>query len=231
MNSITVAEKTISLKIPSEERIAVVQDIKYPVFSSENKEKNALCKKMNKFYFDVAHKYSSFGQKKPVKASAKVQNENITPAVMTMKCTVSFCGECIVSVVQDLSFSKGKSIKMRRFSQMWSVKENCLLSVSDVLNLSMENKKRLWEIVVKNLSAEAGKKKNRYFPDFEIRAKKHFCFNNSFAAPAGMVFFFDAGVLRDEKYGASGFVVPYRLLKNVLRKEFQVLYENEKGDL
>ena len=53
MNSITVAEKTISLKIPSEERIAVVQDIKYPVFSSENKEKNELCKKMNKFYFDV----------------------------------------------------------------------------------------------------------------------------------------------------------------------------------
>ena len=230
MESVTVTEKNINPKITSGERIALVQDIKYPLFSSDDKEKNALCQKMNRFYSEIARKYSSYGKKKAEKIVGKAGDKS-RPAVMAMKYTVTFCGECIVSVVLDLSFSKGDRIKMRRFSQMWSVKECCALSVGDVLNLSMENKKRICELVKKSVSAERKRGKKQYCDNFEIKAKKHFCFNNSFAAPTGMVFFFDAGVLREERYGACGFVVPYVSVKDMIKKDFSALLEDNKGNL
>ena len=231
MENINVTEKKITSKTAIGEKTVVIENIKYPFFESEDKKSKELCNKMNAFYEAVAKKYSAYARNAVVKKIRKSLNTCKIPVCMGMKYQVSFCSKKVISVVLDLSFSEGKKVKMKRFSQMWNCENKCIISVGNLLDLSMKNKKNLLEKVVEKAVKESENVKKEYFNDTSAKVRKNFCFNNSFAAPLGMVFFFDAGILRAEKYGACCFVVPYNEIKDMLKEQFLTGETSENDDL
>jgi len=231
MPILNVSEKKIDSKISVGERTAVVENIKYPHFDVESEKYKKLCDKMNSFYAKIAEKYSSYARIGLVKKIRKNMRLCKLPMCLSMKYAVSECGEKIVSVVLDLSFSEGKRIKMRRFSQMWHLDKLDIILLRDVLKLDIKNKKMLWEKVVEKAFTEINKGNKEYFDDAEQRVRKHFCFNNSFITPKGVAFFFDSGTLRPEKYGACCFVVPFRTVRDIINPVYFDLPQDSDGDL
>lgn len=231
MENINVTEKKITSKTAIGEKTVVVENIRYPFFESDDKKSKDLCNKMNAFYEAVAKKYSAYARNAVIKKIKKCLNTCEIPVCMGMKYQVCFFSQSVISVVLDLSFSEGKRVKMRRFSQMWNCKNRSIISVGNLLDLSMKNKKNLLEKVLEKALKESENIKKEYFNDLSAKVRKNFCFNNSFAAPMGMVFFFDAGILREEKYGACCFVVPYNEIKDMLKEQLLTGGTSENDDL
>ncbi len=219
MTVFNVTEKKITSKINSHDKTVIIENIKYPHFDAKEQADKELCEKLNNFYGKIAEKYSTYARVKLVKKIHRNTRLCKTPMCLGMNYTVSECGKDIISVVLDLSFSEAKSLKMKRFSQMWHKEKREMISVGQIMDLSIKNKKILWETVLNQAINQSQKKKNEYYPDVALRIKKNFCFNNCFMTPAGVTFFFDAGVLRPEKYGASCFVLPYETIKDILKSD------------
>ncbi len=172
---------------------------------------------MNAFYEKIASKYSNYGDRILSKKVKRMAKKCRLPLCLGMKCTVSIAGESIVSVVLDLSCSEGKNIRMRRFTQMWSLRGAQAITIGELLELSAKNKKCILDLVLEQAKKQSLKANKGFYPDVEGRVRKHFCFNNCFASPSAMVFFFDAGTLRQSKYGACCFAVPYEKLEGITK--------------
>ncbi len=217
MQAFKISEKRIDIKTLVGTKTGIIQSIKYPFFESREQDMEKLADKMNGFYEKTARKYSSYGEKILSKKVGRMAKKCRLPLCMGMKYTAVENDGGIISVVLDLSCSEGKNIRMRRFTQMWSKEKAKLMTTGELLDLSAKNKKYIFDLVTeqaKNMSTKANKE---FYPDVEKRVKYHFCFNNCFASPSGVVFFFDAGTLRQTKYGACCFVVPYKKLDGIVR--------------
>lgn len=215
--SISVTEKKIKSKIKLGERVAVVENIKYPCFESE--KHNKLCKKMNDFYLSVAEKYSYHARNKlPRKLKLKLLTCRL-PVALSMNYTVALCDDNIVSIVLDLAFCEGKSIKTRRFSQMWSIQQGDILPLSDIIKLDRQSKRKIYSIIASYASENAENPAFGYFPDYLERMSKYFDIHNCFAVPKGLCFYFNAGILSPLKYGAACFIIPNDKLCGVMTGE------------
>ncbi|MBE6681630.1 MAG: DUF4163 domain-containing protein [Ruminococcaceae bacterium] len=216
--SISITEKKIKSKVRLGERVAVVENIKYPYFESEKHKK--LCKKMNDFYSSIAEKYSYHARNKlPRKLKFKLLTCRL-PIALSMSYTVSLCQDDIVSIVLDLTFSEGKSIKTRRFSQMWSVKNNCILPLSDIIKLDRASKRKIFSLVCTSAAENAENPAFGYYSDYLVNLSKHFDVHNCFAVPKGLCFYVNAGILSPIKYGTSNFVLGYDKLCDVLSGDY-----------
>lgn len=231
MENLKIIERTISSSIEMKGKVVVVEKIKYPYFECDDEKDKVLFEKMNSFYNSVAEKYSNYARRGMAKKIAKNMGKCTLPVCMGMKYAVSSACDDITSVVLDLSFSEGDKIRMRRFSQMWYGREKRIISIGQLLDLSMENKKILLDMVLSKVSEEASKGRKGYFEDVVSGAKKHFCFGNSFLAPDGIVFFFESGILKPEKYGAVCFVIPYDNIRHMLKPDFSHSFDNKKQEL
>lgn len=231
MSIVKVSEKKINSTVSIGDKTAVIENIRYPYFEEESQEDKGLCGKMNSFYTKIAEKYSSYARLGLVKKIRRNMKNCRLPMCLGMKFAVSECGGNIISVVLDLSFSEGRSIRMRRFSQMWHREKKDMITVNSIVNLNLKNKKRLVEILMSQADEKFKESTKDYFSDYLARMKKYFCFGNCFASPSGLVFFFDAGVLREEKYGATCFVVPYENITDMLDKRFLKENIDKQNDL
>jgi hypothetical protein len=218
--SLTITEKKIKSKVKLGERVAVVENIKYPQFESAKHGK--LCKKMNGFYLSVAEKYSSHARNKlPKKLKLKLLTCRL-PVVLSMNYTVALCQDDVVSIVLDLTFSEGKSIKTRRFSQMWSIENKDILPLSDVIKLDRTAKRKVYSIICSAAGENADNPAFGYFPDYLERLSRHFDVHNCFAVPKGLCFYINAGILAPIKYGTSNFILSYDKLSEVLSGDYML---------
>ena len=216
--SISVSEKKIKSKIKIGDRVAVTENIKYPFFEGEKNDK--LCRRMNAFYSSVAEKYSYHARKKlPQRINIKKHLRKL-PLAVSMNYNVAFCGESIISVVLDLAFTSGKTVKMRRFSQMWSTEKSDIEPLSDVLETDRKSQKKLYSLVLALAGENIGNPAFGYYDDCLSALRKSFDVRNCFAVPNGLCFFVDAGILAPVKYGPSNFVVPYNTLEDILKGGF-----------
>lgn len=226
--SVTVTEKSIKNKVKIGEKIAVVENIKYPYFESEKYK--ILCKRMNEFYGSVAKKYSGYAEGKLLRRITRKQSDNTPTVAVGMKYTIALCNEKIISVVLDLTFSEGKDFRTRRFTQMWSCKQQDILRLSEVIKTDRTSRKKIFSLVV-----SAAKRNNRnpafgYFEDYLVRLSKKFDVSNCFAVPKGMCFFVNAGILSPANHGADSFMLTAQELKDVLMCDFLPKEDENRRD-
>ncbi len=213
-----ITEKNIKTKLAQGEKALVAENIKYPFFEDENNK--ALCDRMNGFYKCAAQKYSNYGSKILMKKILRLKRKCDTPLCLSMNFTTSTVEDKIITVVLDLTYAEGKKTKMRRFSQMWSIKHREMLTPSSYFRLRDGAKN-----IIKNKVLEIAEKNGEnpgfgYFEDYLARLEKSFSFNNCFALASGVAFFVQGGVLCPEKYGASTFIVDYNSLSDFVRADF-----------
>lgn len=224
---ITVTEKRIKNKIVTGETVAVVLDIKYPFFESERH--GVLCKKMNKFYFDVAEKFSHNTSSRLLRKIKLKGNSQRLPVSLSMRYTVALCNEKIVSVVIDLALSDGTVTKTRRFSQMWSTQKKDIVFLRELLRTDRGSRKKIFSYV-SSVARDNGKNPAfGYYDGFAKKLIKSFDISNCFAAPNGLCFFINAGILSPEKYGASSFVLPFDELSDVLKGDFLPINDKKEA--
>lgn len=215
---IIVSEKGIKSKIKLGERVAVIENIKYPYFESEKHKK--LCKKMNDFYLWAAEKYSYYVRNKlPKKIRLSARKRNL-PLTLSMCYTVAHCDEKIISVVLDLSLSDGKNIKKRRFSQLWSVKSADILPLSEFMKRGREVREKIYDFVLGCARKNGDNNAFGYYDDYIKRLEKNFNPKNCFVTPKGLCFFIDAGILSPPKYSSCNFVMGFDLLEDVVNADF-----------
>lgn len=225
--SITVSEKKIKNKIMSGDRASVVLNIKYPFFESE--KHSVLCKKMNKFYSDVAEKFSHNTSSRILRKIKLKGSSPRLPVSLSMRYTVALCNDKIVSIVLDLSLSDGAVTKTRRFSQMWSTQKKDIVFLRELLRTDRRSRKKIFSYVS---SAARDNGKNPafgYYDGFGKKLIKSFDISNCFAAPNGLCFFINAGILSPEKYGASSFVLPFDELSDVLKGDFLPINDKKEA--
>lgn len=216
--SINVSEKKIKSKVKIGERVAVVENIKYPFFESEKHAK--LCEKMNSFYSSVAEKYSFHARNKLPKKIKLNRLSCKLPMTVSMNYTIALCDEKIVSVVLDLAFSEGKTFRTRRFSQMWSVERKDILHLDDILKTDRHSRKKVYALISSIAKENWENPAFGYFDDYEKRLARSYELGNCFAVPKGLCFFVNAGVLSPIKYGANSFVLPISRLEEVMKGDF-----------
>lgn len=216
-----ITDKKIKSKIKIGEAFAVVENIKYPEFSCENHEKHEkLCSRMNAFYASVAEKYSNHARTELPKRIRRKKIACKLPMVLAMNYTIGLCDENVIGVVIDLTFSEGKNIKMRRFSQMWSVGKGNILSVGEIMKTDRESRKKIHSLILKIAKENGETGTFGYFGDYLPRLSKRLDIRNFFVVPNGLCFFVNAGVLSPVKYGASNFVLSFDSLADVLKDDF-----------
>ena len=216
--SISVTEKTIKSKVKLGERVAIIENIKYPQFEGKGHEK--LCKRMNAFYSSVAEKYSFYARNK-LPGRIKLQKHfQKLPLTLSMNYTVSVCGEKIISVVLDLSFTEGKKVKMRRFSQMWSVEKEDIIPIFEFISCNRREEKKLYSLVFALAKENSENPAFGYFEDSLLKLRKKIDIRNCFAVPNGVCFFINAGILSPVKYGSANFVLPYNSLEGIVKGDF-----------
>ena len=225
--SISVSEKKIKSKIKLGERIAVIENIKYPCFESRKYEK--LCKKMNDFYSSVAEKYSHHARNKLPRKMKAFTGTRSCPALVGMSYTLALCDDRIISVVLDITFSRGENVKTRRFSQMWSTQSGDILPVCEVVKTDRETKKKIYSLVANEAKENAENPSFGYFDNYLSGLSRSFDIRNCFAVPKGICFFINAGILSPLKYGCGSFVMTYGKLKGLLGKEFET--KNDENTL
>ena len=216
--SITITEKQIKSKIKLKDRTAVVENIKYPYFESITRKK--LCDKMNSFYFSIAQKYSGYAHKKLVAKIEKKSASAKLPFVLNMNYFISVCDENVVSIVLDLSFSSGKEMRMRRFSQMWSVKKSDIAVPREIIKNDRKSRKTVFSNVLTAARENSENPSFGYYGDYLSRLVKNFDVSCFFIVPHGICFFVNAGILSPLKYGHTNFVVPFSRLSAVINEEF-----------
>lgn len=215
---VAVIEKKIKSKIKSGDRVAVVENIKYPFFEDNGNEK--LCKRMNDFYSAVAEKFSYHAR---IRLPKRIKSRRITcrlPMTLTMNYTVALCNENVISVVIDLAFTEGRNLKTRRFSQVWGVKKQDILSYSEILKQGRKERKKIYSYVVSIAKKNGENPAFGYFGDYLMKLTKHFDLRNLFIVPKGICFFVNAGILSPAKYGANNFVLGFDSLEGLIYEEF-----------
>lgn len=217
--SISVIEKKIKSKIRVGERVAVIENIKYPYFESEKHTK--LCKKMNEFYSSVAEKYSYHARGKLLKKAKNIKGTSSGPYHVGMNYTIALCDDRILSIVLDVTFSHGKNIRTRRFSQMWSTQNADILPLCEVIKSDRATKKKILSLVTACAKENAENPAFGYFENYLAGMSRSFDTRNCFIVPKGICFFINAGILAPLKYGACNFVMTYGKLKGMLCDEFE----------
>jgi hypothetical protein len=216
--SVTITEKKIKSKIRLGERVAIIENIKYPQFEGDKDSK--LCKRMNAFYTFVAEKYSSHARNKLPQRIKLQKCFKKLPFTLSMNYTAVFCREKIISIVLDLAFSEGKKVKTRRFSQMWSIENEDIIPVYDVLAADRGSEKKLYSLVADAAKENFENPAFGYYEDSLTKLRKNFDVRNCFAVPEGICFFVNAGILSPVKYGSANFVLPYDELEGILKDVF-----------
>lgn len=215
---VSVSEKKIKSKIKSGEKTVVIENIRYPYFEDEKNKK--LCRIMNDFYSSVAERYSYHAR---IKLPARIKSKRITcrrPVTLAMNYTLSFCDESIISIVLDLSFTRGQNVKMRRFSQIWSVEKQDMLVPGELIKTDRASKKRILSQIL-SIAKENGKNDAfGYYGDYLSRLSKHFDIRNVFVVPKGLCFFVNAGILSPVKYGANNFVLQTDGIEGLIEDSF-----------
>ena len=216
--SINISEKKIKSKVKVGERVAVVENIKYPYFESENHKK--LCSKMNEFYSYIAEKYSFHARSKLPK---KIKLSRLTcklPMTVSMNYTIALCSEKAVSVVLDLAFAEGKTFRTRRFSQVWGIEKKDILRTGEIINTDRKSIKKIYSQICAVAKDNSENPAFGYFDDYAKRLAKSFESENCFLVPNGLCFFINAGVLSPIKYGANSFVLPFSKLDGIIKDDF-----------
>lgn len=215
---VSVSEKSIKSKIKAGDSTAVIENIKYPYFDSQNNKK--LCQRMNEFYTSVAEKYSFYAKNKLPKRINLKRLSCSLPMTVSMSYTVSVCNGKIISVILDLMFTEGKNVKMRRFSQMWSIAGKNILPLNQILRTDIKSKKKIYSLVVEAAEKNGENPAFGYFEDYLTRLSRNFDVRNCYAVPKGMCFFVNAGILSPKKYGVNSFVIPFHALEQEIIGNF-----------
>lgn len=215
MSQFTITAKTISSKIDVKGLRALTENIRYPFFECEDESKKDVCTEINRFYSYVAGKYSNYARHGLTKKIAKRPSRFTLPVNLTMNYMSINFSDNITSVVIDLCFSENGKIRMRRFSQIWDTNSAKILRAGSLFNLTIENKKTISQYI-RSEAEKFSQTTTDSFDSITERVKKYFCFNNCFLVPNGVSFFFDAGILRPEKYGPCCFVMPFSQLDGIL---------------
>ncbi len=219
--SVRISEKRIKSKIKIGETVAVIENIKYPMFEvQEGDESKKALEKINAFYAEVAEKYSSHARIKLPKRIKPSFKTSRLPLSVGMNYTASFVDGKRVSIVLDLVFSEGKKLRMKRFSQTWSVKTGEMIPVSEIIKTDLKSKKKILSMVTNSARENFENPSFGYYENYLPRLIKNFHVNNCFVVPNGIAFFVQSGVLRAEKYGATSFVLPYTRLSGIINPDF-----------
>lgn len=214
--SITVSEKRIKSKTKIGEKVAVVENIRYPFFESEKHKK--LCSKMNDFYLSVARKYSYYVRKRLPKKLKLGSSAFRMPVSVSMNYTIALCNEKTVSVVIDLVFGDGKNTKTRRFSQMWSIKRGDILPINELIRTDRQSKKKIYSLVTAKAEENDAVGSFGYFDDYLFRLSRNFNLKNCFVVPNGICFFINAGILAPIKYGSSSFILSFERVSDIVNQ-------------
>lgn len=217
---VIITEKKIKSKIKKGDRVAVIENIKYPHFECDEKKNRKLCGRMNAFYSSVAEKYSFHARNKLPK---RIKLNRLTyrlPMAVSMNYTIGLFDERIISVVIDMIFSEGKNIKTRRFSQMWSLENGNILPLDSFIQTDRKSKKKIFSLVLAIAKENGENPAFGYYADYLARLSKGFDIKNCFAVPNGICFFIDAGCLSPVKYGVNGFVLTFDKLKDIIKDDF-----------
>ena len=174
---------------------------------------------MNDFYSSVAEKYSYHAR---VKLTKKIAKSSVSaPCHVGMNYTVALCDDRVVSIVLDVTFSRGKKLRTRRFSQMWSVQNGDILPVCEILKTDKETKKKTYSLITACAKENAENPAFGYYENYLIALSRNFDIRNCFAVPKGICFFINAGILAPLKYGVGNFVMTYSKLEGMLCGEFE----------
>lgn len=216
----TVSEGKIRSKIKIGDRVAVMENIKYPVFESGDGTGEKGIEKINKFYLDVANKYSAHARirlPRKIKASPK---KHVLPLSVGMNCIVSFSGGNVACIVLDLSLGEGTKLRTRRFTQTWLVNSGQLLPACEIIKTDIKTRKKILSAVVKLAKENFENPAFGYYGNYLKRLVRSFHINNCHPVPGGIAFFVDGGVLRPEKYGPSSFVLPFSAFSDIINPDF-----------
>ena len=230
--SINISGKNIKSKIKLGERVAVVENIKYPYFESDTDKK--LIEKMNSFYSSVAEKYSRFSHVKLIRKIKHKTDRIKLPVTLSMNYMTALCDENIVSIVLDLTFCEGKNVKTRRFSQRWSFEKKDIISISEILSSDRKSLKTIYSRILSIAEKNAENSACGDFDDYKRKLERNLRFDCCFAVPNGLCFFVNAGVISPLKYGVNSFVVPYEELSEVIKWDFSEKSEqntNQNADI
>ncbi len=233
MSFITWSEKVIKSKINVGERVGVVENIKYPFFETSLEGKNKkLCAKMNEFYGLAAQKYSGRIRTTLVKSVARKGNLVRLPVNAGMKCAVTFADDNIISVVLDLYVGNGDKMKMKRFSQMWSIQTGNIIPVCEFVRTGKTAKRKILSNILISAKENAKNPSFGYYDNFMEKLKHNLSIANCFVVPAGIAFFVQPGKIRPTKYGATVFVLPKSALDGIINnKIYSKNSENSSYDV
>lgn len=216
--SLDIKTSVINSQISYRERMCVVENIRYPEFSSDEKLYGNLIPKMNKFYKTAAEKFSAFAHSTVAKkAYPRVPKTGKLYGVV-MNCSVGFYNDKVISVVVDLSGFDGEKNSAERMCQNWSVEKCDMVPASFFLKTDRKSKRLLLDYVQKIVSVNSANPSFGYYGDCEKILARKFTLDNLCFVPKGPAFFVDSGLLCDRKYGPSVFVVPKSMAKDAFRR-------------
>ena len=182
-----------------------------PQFEGEN---TALCAKLNAFYADAAKEFHTFCTKKYAPALRRTVHGEKTESACggaSMKWTLTFENESVLSLLTDISIFDGKMPHLRRFCHTWDLRVGMPLSARQTFDTSGESRKKLMTSVCGKI--DRGEGGFAYYPDAARRAKRYFDPERFYLTPRGVAFYYPDGLLFPSEGRFPAYVVPYDAVK------------------
>jgi len=193
-------------EISAEGRDILAVNLKYPVFSGENK---AVEEKLNVFYCDAARKYFSFCKNRYAQKLVAIMKKDgkVAKHGAVMNWYVSFLNEKLLSMLVDVSFFDGKEKKSERLVHNWDLRDATPLRAKDCFAKSHEARKLYTdEICTKILNRDGN---FPYFSDAQKTAISKFDFEKFYFTPKGIAFYYSKNLLFSAADLYPSFVIPY----------------------
>ena len=212
-----VKTQTICSEVKRGDKTVVLENIRYPEFAAREPRYENLAAKMNRFYSDAAKRYSAYARTKLARRAFSAVCRGLKPYGAVMNYYVSYCEGDFVSVVVDISGFDGEKSSCERVSHNWSAERRAVMPPSYFIDGKRTSKKYIEQYVLDTVRKNMKNPFFGYYGDAEKLAKRHLRAENFYFVPKGAAFFINAGILCDEKYGPSVFVIPFDRADGVLK--------------
>ena len=196
-------------------------NLKYPVFSSVSDGKgerdDPFVRRVNRFYGETADRYLASAKRFVGKAAALYRTNGGVRTALTLDGKIAYADADYVSIFTDISVFNGKTVRIRRFSQLWSTKKKAILPASYVFNGGGRTKRYLKELLLALADKNARRKDFAYFDNYPSIIKSKFDLSSFYFVPNGVAFFYDNGVLSASMPDVCVFVLPFEKIDGVLK--------------
>jgi hypothetical protein len=192
----SLEKETEIWRVGDEELLTV--SIEYPLFTALGKSK------INSYYVRRNKKFMALCKKRILPKI--VLFECVKPVEVRMKSRVTYCGDNILSVLTDVTFSA--FAETARIADIWDCKTGTPLSLSDLFPNTANVKKLIMRQVTERIAHRSEMMMCPYYPDAVKRAKRCFSADNIYIAASGEpVLFYPQNTIAPRSEGFVQFVI------------------------